>query len=132
MEQWITPCNINFYDVIGAFENLRCIDWKQSNRSISAGDEVFIYVGKPISSILYKCKVNAANFNGIRIDDSAFVLDGETYQNYSNHMELELMEKYDVSRFHIDVLTANGLKGRIQGPRRVNELKTLLNSDIMP
>ena len=34
MQQWIIPCNIKLYDVIGAFSNLKCIDWKQSNRSI--------------------------------------------------------------------------------------------------
>ena len=39
----------------------------------------------------------------------------------------ELVEKYDVSRFHKDVLVANGLKGNIQGPRRINELENLLN-----
>lgn len=129
MVQWIIPCNINLYDVIGAFEKFKCIDWKQSNHSISVGDEVFIYVGKPISSIMYKCKVNKANFNKPKIDDSEFVLNGETYQNYGNYMELELSEKYDISRFHIDILVANGLKGRIQGPRRVNELETLLNTN---
>ena len=129
MQQWIIPCNINLYDVIGAFGKMRCIDWKQSNHSISAGDEVFIYVGKPISSILYKCKVNRANFNNPKNDDSEFVLNGEIYQNYGNYMELELIEKFDAFQFHIDVLLSNGLKGRIQGPRRVNELGELLNAN---
>ena len=128
MEQWIIPCNINLYDVIGAFEKLESIYWKQSNHSISAGDEVFIYVGKPISSILYKCKVTKANFSAPQIDDSEFVLNGETYQNYGNYMELQLMEKFDKAQFHVNVLVANGLKGRIQGPRRLNELGTLLNT----
>ncbi len=129
MQQWIIPCNINLYDVIGAFKQLRCIEWKQSNHSISVGDEVFIYVGKPISSILYKCKVNRANFSETRIDDSKFVLNGENYQNYGNYMELELLEEYEAERFHIDVLIANGLKGRVQGPRRVNELDLFLNKN---
>lgn len=129
MEQWIIPCNIKYYDVIGAFRKLKCIDWKQSNPSILSGDEVFIYVGKPISSILYKCKVNRANYSSAQIDDFEFVLNGETYQNYGNYMELELIEEYEDSRFNIDVLRANGMRGIIQGPRRVNELATLLNSD---
>ncbi|EEQ58937.1 hypothetical protein CBFG_02647 [Clostridiales bacterium 1_7_47FAA] len=129
MVQWIIPCNISLYDVIGAFKKLRCIEWKQSNHSISVEDEVFIYVGKPVSSILYKCKVNRANFSNTEIDDSEFVLDGETYQNYGNYMELELIEEYEPSRFHVDVLTANGMRGRIQGPRRVNELETFLNQE---
>lgn len=127
MQQWIIPCNIKLYDVIGAFNKLKCLDWKQSNRSISPGDEVFIYVGKPICSILFKCKVNRSNYSEAQIDDSEFILHGDTYENYGNYMELEVLEKYNVSRFHKDVLVANGLKGNIQGPRRVNELESLLN-----
>ena len=129
MEQWIIPCNVNFYDVVGVFEKLKCVDWKQSNPLISIGDEVFIYVSKPISAILYKCKVNKANMPEATIDDSAFVLNGEKYQNYGNYMELELLEKYDNSKFALDVLTEKGLKGRIQGPRRVKELKEFLNKN---
>lgn len=129
MAQWIIPCNIALYDVIGAFKKLKCIDWKQSNRSISENDDVFIYVGKPISAIKYRCRVNRANYQEASIDDSEFVIKGEVYENYGNYMELELLEEYEQSRFSIEVLQANGLRGRIQGPRHVNELKTLLNSD---
>ena len=60
---------------------------------------------------------------------SAFVLNGETYQNYGNYMELEMLEEYDISRFCIDVLMVNGLKGRIQGARRVKELGAFLNQN---
>ena len=128
MDQWIIPCNPKYYDVVGAFNNLKRIDWKQSNRSISIGDEVFIYVGKPIFAILYKCKVIDANYSIQKVDDSAFAINGEPYEHYGNYMELELIEEYDVSKFSMPVLTANGLKGRIQGPRRPNELTALLNN----
>lgn len=130
MAQWIIPCNIELYDVIGAFQKLKCIDWKQSNHSISENDVVYIYVGKPISAIKYKCRVNKANYEKASIDDSEFVINGEVYENYGNYMELELLEEYDQSNFSIEVLKANGLRGRIQGPRRVNELATLLNSSV--
>ena len=127
MEQWIIPCNPKYYDVLNAFSVLKIIDWKQSNRSISIGDEVFIYVGKPVCAILYKCKVNDANYSIQKIDDSAFAINGEPYEHYGNYMELELLEKYDSTKFSFEVLSANGLKGRIQGPRRLNELTALLN-----
>lgn len=93
MQQWIIPCNIKLYDVIGAFNKLKCLDWKQSNSSISSGDEVFIYVGKPICSILFKCTVNRSNYSEAKIDDSEFILHGDTYENYGNYMKLELLEK---------------------------------------
>ena len=73
--------------------------------------------------------MNRANFDIRQINDSEFVLNGERYQNYGNYMELQLIEKYDKSRSHIDVLVTNGLKGRIQGPRKANELVILLNTN---
>ena len=122
MEHWINPCNIKYYDVEGAFEKLKCLDWKQSNKSIHVGDEVYIYIGKPVQAIKYRCKVNKVNIDGIEIDDSEFVRDGEPYETYRNHMEIELVEKYDVFRYSLEVLRKKGLKGNIQGPRRANGL----------
>ena len=112
MGQWIVPCNPNLYDVYSAFKNLSHIDWKQTNSSISVGDEVFIYVAEPISSILYRCRVIKANLSEPQIDDSAFILNDEIYRNRGNYnyMELELLEKYNSLRFHIDVLRENVLK----------------------
>ncbi len=127
--QWIIPCNIELYDIFGAFKKLKCIDWKQSNHSIVENDEVYIYVGKPIAAIMYKCKVNKANLEEADIDDAEFVINGEEYENYGNYMELELLEEYEQSRFSIEALKANGLHGGIQGPRHVNELAEFLNSN---
>ena len=120
MEQWIIPWNIKYYDVEGAFNKLQRIDWKQSNKSINEGDEVYIFVGKPIMAIRYRCKVNKVNLKKIEIDDSAYVLNGQVYIDYGNHMELELIEKYDDEKYSLTVLRNKGLKGNIQGPRRVN------------
>ena len=58
----------------------------------------------------------------IEIDDSEFVRDGEPYETYRNHMEIELVEKYDGFRYSLEVLRKRGLKGNIQGPRRANGL----------
>ncbi len=122
MEQWIIPCNVKYYDVVGAFKNLKRLDWKQSAKSIEVGDEVFIYVGKPISAIKYRCKVNKVNLDSAEIDDSNFVLDGEPYESYGNYMELELLEEFIDTKYSLDVLRDKGLKGNIQGPRRANGL----------
>lgn len=121
MTQWIIPCNLKYYDVKGAFQKLNCLDWKQSNKSIQAGDEVFIYIGNPIKAIKYRCKVNKANFDVREIDDSEFILTGDAYETYGNYMELELLEEFDDEKYSLDVLRANGLKGNIQCPRRAND-----------
>lgn len=122
MTEWIIPCNLKYYDVKGAFSKFKAIDWKQSAKNICVGDIVYIYVGKPISAIKYKCRVNKTNLSKVEIDDSEFVINGENYENYGNHMELELIREYADTELTRDMLVENGLKGNIQGPRRVDVL----------
>lgn len=118
----LIPCNLKYYDVKGAFSKFKAIDWKQSAKNICVGDIVYIYVGKPISAIKYKCRVNKTNLSKVEIDDSEFVINGENYENYGNHMELELIREYADTELTRDMLVENGLKGNIQGPRRVDVL----------
>ena len=122
MTERIIPCNLKYYDVKGAFSKFKAIDWKKSAKNICVGDIVYIYVGKPISAIKYKCRVNKTNLSKVEIDDSEFVINGENYENYGNHMELELIREYAGTELTRDMLVENGLKGNIQGPRRVDVL----------
>lgn len=46
-EKWIIPCNPSQYDVVGAFKELKRVEWKQST-NINVDDIVFIYISKPI------------------------------------------------------------------------------------
>ena len=85
MTTWIIPCNVNYYDIAGAFESLRCIDWKQS-RMFEVEDVVYIYMGRPIKAITYKCRVNKVNLPFLEIDDSAFIIKSEVYENYGNYI----------------------------------------------
>lgn len=117
--EWIIPCNLKYYDVQGAFDNLRVIDWKQSNKNISVGDIVYVYVGKPIGAIKYKCNVCKVNLGVCEIDDSAFVKIGDVFERYGNYMELELIEEYANDFLTIDKMHNMGLRGNIQSPRKM-------------
>ena len=75
MTEWIITCNINVYNVEGAFDKLDTIDWKQSTY-VEKGDIVYIYVGAPMSAIRYKCEAMEVELPEATIDDSEFVLDG--------------------------------------------------------
>ena len=55
-KEWLIPANPKYYDIIHAFDDADTIDWKQG-AGIKKGDTVFMYVGSPVSAILYKCKV---------------------------------------------------------------------------
>ncbi len=53
---WILPANPKFFDIIGAFEKHKEINWKQSG-NIKVGDVAYMYVGAPYSAVMYKCEV---------------------------------------------------------------------------
>ncbi len=118
MSNWIIPCNPKYYDAIGAFAKLPKVDWKQSTKNIAVGDIVYVYVGKPVMAILFKCKVSKINLPAVEIDDHEFIIDGTNYETYGNYMELELLEKYAADQITLNALTDCGMKGNIQSPRR--------------
>ncbi len=119
MKYWIIPCNVKAYDVKGAFEKLDVLDWKQSNNLKSAmiGDIVLIYLSKPYSYIKYICEITDVNKPRVTIDDSDFIIKGDNYENYGNHMELRLISEIDDTMLTSSILKLNGMKGNIQGPR---------------
>lgn len=75
MGDWLIPCNINKYDVFGAFNKLSRVSWKQS-KNILKDDTVYIYVSNPISGIVFKCRTIEINLASATINDQEFVLDG--------------------------------------------------------
>lgn len=119
MTEWIIPCNVRTYDIMGAFSEFEKINWKQSS-AMEPGDIVYIYVGKPYSAIKFQCRVNKINLSEIEIDDSKYVIDGTNYVSYKRHMELVLLQKYATSLLRRENLIKNGLK-QIQGPQRVTQ-----------
>ena len=119
MNDWVIPCNTKAYDVIGAFKEFKKIDWKQSS-NVQKGAIVYIYVGTPISGIKYKCKAIEVDKTESTIDDSKYVIQGDSYVNYGRYMCLELLEEYPDNFFSKNLLMANGLK-TIQGPSMVSE-----------
>lgn len=135
--EWIIACNPFYYDVIGAFNELENIEWKQST-NIRANDIVYIYVSSPIKEIKYKCIAKKVNLNyAERINDSKFIIDGTNYENYGRYMELELITKYEDKQFTYEDLKQHGLTS-VQGPRRLygellnyiklGEIKTIKNT----
>ena len=114
MNVWVIPCNEKHYNHREAFANLDHIDWRQST-NVEVGDEVYIYVGRPVGAVLYKCeaiKVNIANPDNNDVDYSYGELDP-----VGRYMRLKLLEKYPDDRFPREALLENGLK-TVQGPTK--------------
>ena len=108
LNEWIIPANPKYYDVVTAFKNNKILSWKQSS-NIKVGDIVYIYVGAPISAILYKCLVLKHNIpysysdNNVKMD---YV------------MEVELLETYDEKLYTFKKINEYGVFA-VRGPRRM-------------
>lgn len=116
-ESWVVPANPKYYDVESAFEKDTIIDWKQG-AGIQTGDTVYLYVGAPVSAILYQCKV----------------LETDIPYDYSDKnltikalMKIQLLKCYDRKKFTFSVLGEDYGVFAIRGPRRVpNALQSAL------
>lgn len=114
---WLIPANPKYYDVINCFNDTDIIDWKQSN-NIKVGDTVYLYVGHPYSSILYKCVVLEVNIPYNYQDK---------FLTINKIMKIKLVKRYKEGIFNFNLLKECGINA-IRGPRSINEkLSKLLN-----
>ena len=108
-KEWIIPSNPRYFDIIHAFDETDLIDWKQG-AGIRKGDTVFLYVGAPVSAVLYKCKVTET---------------GIPYRFENEHltikalMKIKLQKRYAPDRFTFDVLKSEYGIYAVRGPRGI-------------
>lgn len=108
-KEWIVPSNPKYYDIEHAFDGRDTIEWKQG-KGIKAGDTVFMYVGAPVSAILYKCEVTQVNI--------PFNYFGESL-NIKGLMRIRLQKRYAPDRFTFDVLKSEYGVFAVRGPRGI-------------
>ena len=116
-KEWIVPANPKYYDIKHAFDNTDEINWKQGV-GIIKGDTVFMYVGAPISAILYKCKVTEVDIP----------YDYE-YKNFkiTALMKIKLLKRYKPDKFTFDRLKSEYGIYAVRGPRGIpNSLSAAL------
>jgi predicted DNA-binding protein (MmcQ/YjbR family) len=109
-KEWIIPSNPKYYDIIHAFDNTDVIDWKQG-AGIKKGDMIFMYVGAPVSAILYKCKVTETNIPYQYQDKNLTI---------TALMKIKLLRRYDPSQFTFDVLKLEYGIYAVRGPRGIS------------
>ena len=116
-KEWIIPANPKYYDIIHAFDNAEIIDWKQGS-GIKKGDTVYMYVGAPISAVLYKCKVTET--------DIPYEYKGKV--NITALMKIELQKRYEPEKFSFKRLNDEFGIFAVRGPRGIpNSLGAALN-----
>ena len=79
---------------------------------IKKGDTVFLYVGAPVSAILYKCRVTETDI------PYQFRREGLTIKSL---MKIRLQKRYDPERFPFAVLNDRYHIYAVRGPRGVPE-----------
>lgn len=104
--EWIVPANPKYYDIINAFEDTDTIQWKQSN-NILVGDTVYLYVGEPISAIIYQCEVLEVDIPYEYEDKNLSI---------KKVMKIKLLKRYEKDKFTFKKLNEYGIKA-IRGPR---------------
>ena len=116
-KDWIIPSNPKYYDILHAFDDTDEINWKQGS-GIKTGDTVFLYVGSPVSAILYKCKV-------LETDIPYNYRDGNL--TITALMKIKLLKRYDKEEFPFSRLQDEFGVYAVRGPRGIpNSLKEAL------
>ena len=116
-KEWIVPANPKYYDIVHAFDDTDEIDWKQG-AGIRKGDTVYMYVGAPVSAVLYKCKVTET--------DIPYEFENE-HITIKALMRIRLRKRYAPDRFTFEVLKSEYGIYAVRGPRGIpNSLSAAL------
>ena len=108
-KEWIIPANPKYYDIVHAFDDTDEISWKQGS-GIRTGDTVFMYVGSPVSAILYKCKVMETDIPYSYQDDNLTI---------KALMKIKLLKRYKPEKFTFEVLSREYGIYAVRGPRGI-------------
>ena len=116
-KEWLIPSNPKYYDIIHAFDDTDTIDWKHG-AGIIKNDIVYIYVGAPVSAIMYRCKVLETDI------PYNYHSDGLTIKAL---MKIKLLKRYEADQFTFERLKTDFGVFAVRGPRGVpNSLSALL------
>lgn len=67
MQKWLVPCNISNFNIVEHFKTEKTAFFKK-NRDIRLDDEVYVYVARPYSEIMFKGRVIRTGINPHEID----------------------------------------------------------------
>ncbi|MBQ0001882.1 MAG: MmcQ/YjbR family DNA-binding protein [Clostridiales bacterium] len=109
-KEWLIPANPKFYDVVSAFRERKVITWKQSS-DIHVDDIIYMYVGAPYSSIMYKCKALEVDIPRSYSDENLTI---------KRVMEIELLETYEPGIWSFERMKLYNVRA-VRGPRSMPE-----------
>lgn len=108
-KEWLIPANPKYFDIQKAFSQANEIDWKQS-RGIKVDDMIFMYVGAPVSAILYKCEV---------IQTGIPYCYNDGHVQMTTLMRIKLLRQYPPDKFTLDIMASRYGVRAVRGPRGI-------------
>lgn len=128
---WVIAGNTDYYDIIGAFNNMTQIEWSQ-HANYEVDDIVYIYLTLPYAEISYKCRVIATNISNSEriIDDSEYYKNDEALASSDKYIRLELLKSYPRNSLTLEDLKENGVVATFQGPTKANGVLTKLLKEL--
>lgn len=110
-KQWIIPANPRYFDIVHAFDDTDELDWKQG-KGIKEGDTVLMYVGAPVSAVLYRCLVTKTEIPFHLVKENLRI---------TALMRLKLLERYPPDELTFEVLKSRYGIYAVRGPRTMPE-----------
>lgn len=122
---FIYPCNPYYFDIKEFFASHNKIVWRAIS-NIKSGDIVYIYVGKTIHEICYKCKVSLDNVTKQILNDNIYAIPKGKISKNSTYVMMEKICEYQRGTFPLDELKAHGM-GQFMVPMKASDtLKSYL------
>lgn len=101
--EWVLPANPNYFDIFEYMKNRKTVEWKQT-KNINVGDNVYIYIGAPVSAIIYKTVVLEKDINN--------------YYSDRKTMILKILKEYDRDKYTFNKVKEYDLRA-VRGPRKM-------------
>lgn len=104
--EWVMPLNPSYFDIFNYFDSTDVYYWDKRG-SFKKGDTIYMYVTKPIGSIMYKCMVDDIT------DD--FMIVRKVCKYEEGKYSLDILKKYGLtsvrSTRHIPLALKNYIEG---------------------
>lgn len=125
MTHWIIPSNDSMFRICDAIQARHSlIDWR-AHYKYNVGDIVYIYKTRPYCCISYKMFVIKMGFtHDESFDKEKFWTDKQAYKEGQpglKYVRLKLIEQIEDNKINLAMLKAHGLKGNLQGARRLSD-----------
>lgn len=118
MEYWVFPTNVKHFDIVNHFKNHSTVIWKYY-ANVRLNDVVYIYVGNPYKTILYKCIVTKINIDTDTVEKNKYAIT-KNATDKTKYLEMKLDKTFDKDTMPcFNILKNNGL-GQVQKQARAS------------